>query len=175
MILWAHRYPQWGWLLPMLFGAAGAGVAIPVLGVFTGVPGVACNRALLTTLDLYARWGDRLSRLGRWPAQLSGGLVGATIGLLGWFTPTAVGSGHVLAEEVLDGRIGLAAIPRRQGLHETVPTANTRLEAGDRLTVVVAPQASAAIPLLREGCASAHSPHRSATSSTPPDTASMTS
>jgi CIC family chloride channel protein len=311
--------------------------AFLVLGVFAGGLGVAFNRTLLMTLDLYARWGERLSRLGRWPVQLGGGLVGATAGLLGWFIPTAVGSGHVLAEAVLDGRIGLAAIPlwfgirfglttvsygcgapggiftpllvlgaliglgvgelthllipqmvdqpeaftvvgmaayfaaivrapltgivlivemtnsyqqmlallvacfsayliadalgdrpiyevlidrdlrrsgtmtdlqgtltleltvqanapfegklvkelglpagcilvtRRQGLHETVPTANTRLEVGDRLTAVVAPQASAAIPLLWEGCASAHVPRRSATSSTPPDAASMTS
>jgi Voltage gated chloride channel/TrkA-C domain len=28
MILWAYQYPHWGWLLPMLVSAAGAGVAI---------------------------------------------------------------------------------------------------------------------------------------------------
>jgi CIC family chloride channel protein len=321
--------------------------AFLVLGVFAGVLGVAFNRALLTTLDLYARGGDRLSHMRRWPVRLGGGLVGAAAGLLGWFLPTAVGSGHVLAdvgsghvlaEAVLGGRVGLAAIPlwfgirfgltmvsygcgapggiftpllvlgaliglgvgelthrlipqmvyqpeaftvvgmaayfaaivrapltgivlivemtnsyqqmlallvacfsaylvadvlgdrpiyevlldrdlrrggkmtdlqrtltlelivqanapfegksvkelglppgcilvtQRQGLRETVPTANTRLEAGDRLTVVVAPHASAAIPLLWEGCASAHPPPRPTASSTPPDTtASMTS
>jgi CIC family chloride channel protein len=311
--------------------------AFLVLGVCAGILGVAFNRALLTTLDLYARWGDRLSRLRRWPVQLGGGLLGATVGLLGWFIPAAVGSGHVLAGAVLDGRLRLAAIPlwfgirfgltvvsyssgapggiftpllvlgaliglgvgelthllmpqmvdqpeaftvvgmaayfaaivrapltgivlivemtnsyqqmlallvacfsaylvadalgdrpiyevlldrdlrrngkvtdlqgtltleltvqanapfegrlvkdlglppgcilvtRRQGLRETVPTANTRLEAGDRVTAVVAPQASSAVPFLWEGCASARSPHRSGPPSTPPDTTSMTS
>jgi chloride channel protein, CIC family len=310
--------------------------AFLVLGVFAGVLGVAFNRALLTTLDLHARWGDRLSHVRRWPVRLGGGLVGAAAGLLGWFLPTAVGSGHVLAEAVLGGRVGLAAIPlwfgirfgltmvsygcgapggiftpllvlgaliglgvgelthrlipqmvyqpeaftvvgmaayfaaivrapltgivlivemtnsyqqmlallvacfsaylvadvlgdrpiyevlldrdlrrggkmtdlqrtltlelivqanapfegksvkelglppgcilvtQRQGLRETVPTANTRLEAGDRLTVVVAPHASAAIPLLWEGCASAHPPPRPTASSTPPDTTAST-
>ena len=311
--------------------------AFLALGVCAGVLGVAFNRALLTTLDLYARWGDRLARFRRWPVQLGGGLVGAAIGLLAWFIPTAVGSGHVLAEAVLDGSVGLAAIPlwfgirfgltmvsygcgapggiftpllvlgaliglgagelthllmpqmvyqpaaftvvgmaayfaaivrapltgivlivemtnsyqqmlallvacfsaylvadalgdlpiyevlldrdlrrsgemtdlqgtltlelivqanapfagklvkelglppgcivvtRRQGLHETVPTANTRLEAGDRLTVVIAPHANAAVPLLWDGCASAHSPPQSKTISAPPDAESMTS
>jgi chloride channel protein, CIC family len=28
LVAWAHRYPAWGWLLPTLFGAAGAGLAV---------------------------------------------------------------------------------------------------------------------------------------------------
>jgi chloride channel protein, CIC family len=70
---------------------------------------------------------------------------------------------------------GYILVTRLRGLHETVPTANTRLEAAGRLTVVVAPHANAAVPLLWEGCASAHSPPRSAASSAPPDPASTTS
>jgi chloride channel protein, CIC family len=301
-------------------------VALPaflVLGVLAGVLGVAFNRGLLGILDLYARWGEWLSRLGRWPARLSAGLVGAAVGLLGWFLPVVVGSGHQLADAVLEGGIGLSMIPlwfilrfgltmisygcgapggiftpllvlgaliglavgdlthrllpgtvdhpaafavvgmaayfaaivrapltsivlivemtnnyeqmlallvgcfsahlvadamgdrpiyealldrdlrrsgnvpelqgtlalelivqtnspfegklvrelglppgcilvtRRQGLRESIPTASTRLEAGDRLTAVIAPQASAAIPLLWEGCESAHASRRS--------------
>ena len=31
LIRWAHQYPQWGWLLPMLFGAVGAELAIQLV------------------------------------------------------------------------------------------------------------------------------------------------
>jgi chloride channel protein, CIC family len=301
-------------------------VALPaflVLGVLAGVLGVAFNRGLLGILDLYARWGEWLSRFRGWPMKLSAGLVGAAVGLLGWFLPLIVGSGHELGEAVLAGGVGLSIIPfwfvlrfgltmisygcgapggiftpllvlgaliglavgdlthrlipgmgdhpaafavvgmaayfaaivrapltgivlivemtnnyeqmlallvacfsahlvadamgdrpiyealldrdirrsgdapelqgtlvldlivqpdsrfegklvkelglppgcilvmRRQGLRESVLTASTRLEAGDRITAVVAPQASAAIPLLWEGCESAHASRRS--------------
>jgi hypothetical protein len=70
---------------------------------------------------------------------------------------------------------GCILVTRRQGLRETVPTASTRLEAGNRLTALVAPQASAAIPLLWEGCASVHSSPRFKTFSAPPDAPSTTS
>jgi CIC family chloride channel protein len=39
-----------------------------------------------------------------------------------------------------------------RGLSELVPLTTTRLEAGDRLTVVITPQAATALHLLREGC-----------------------
>lgn len=289
-----------------------------ILGILAGFLGVAFNRGLLGTLSLFSRYGAWLARLGGWPARLSGALVGATIGLLGWFIPIAVGSGHKLAETILESRIEVSILPlwfllrfgltmisygcgapggiftpllvlgsliglgvgemaqlilpgtvdhppafavvgmaayfaaivrapltgivlivemtnnyqqmlallvacfsaylvaeglgdrpiyealldrdlrqrgqpaelaetlvlelivqpgapfagklvkelglpagcilvtRRQGLRDTVPTANTRLEAGDRITAVVAPQASAAVSLLWEGCEAAH-------------------
>jgi CIC family chloride channel protein len=73
--------------------------------------GVAFNRALVGTLDAYARWGQRWARLGGRTATWAGGLVGAASGLLGWFLPSAVGSGHRLAEAVLDRHIALAAVP----------------------------------------------------------------
>jgi CIC family chloride channel protein len=57
---------------------------------------------------------------------------------------------------------GCILVTRRQGLRESVPTANTRLEGGDRITAIVSPQASAAIPLLWEGCESVHASRRSA-------------
>jgi CIC family chloride channel protein len=89
-------------------------VALPaflVVGVLAGVLGVAFNRGLLGMLDLYARWGEWLSRLGGWPAKLSAGMIGAAIGLLGWFVPLVVGSGHQLGEVILVGGIGLSIIP----------------------------------------------------------------
>ncbi len=64
---------------------------------------------------------------------------------------------------------GCILVTRRQGLREPGPTAHTRLEAGDRMTAVVAPHAGAAIPLLWEGCERANPPRRSATSPQAPD------
>jgi CIC family chloride channel protein len=68
---------------------------------------------------------------------------------------------------------GCILVTRRQGLREVVPTGNTRLEGGDRITAVVSPQASAAIPLLWDGCESVHTSHRSETSAGAPDSQSQ--
>ena len=82
-------------------------VALPMflgLGLLAGVLGVAFNRSLLQTLELFAR-------LRGWPASLSGVFVGAVVGLLGWFVPNALGGGQPLVAVVLQGHLPLAAIP----------------------------------------------------------------
>src|SRR5215475_2400663 len=50
---------------------------------------------------------------------------------------------------------GCVLVTLRRGLGEIVPTANTPLEAGDRITAVIAPQATHALLVLREGCETA--------------------
>jgi len=47
---------------------------------------------------------------------------------------------------------GCVLVTLHRDSYEVVPTPHTLLEAGNRLTVVIAPQASEAIVLLREGC-----------------------
>jgi CIC family chloride channel protein len=47
---------------------------------------------------------------------------------------------------------GSILLALHRGLAELVPTTTMRLEAGDRLTVVILPQAAAAWRVLREGC-----------------------
>jgi CIC family chloride channel protein len=47
---------------------------------------------------------------------------------------------------------GCVLLTLYRGLSELAPTADTRLEAGDRLTVVITPQAAEAWHVLREGC-----------------------
>jgi hypothetical protein len=64
---------------------------------------------------------------------------------------------------------GCILVTRRQKLRETVPTANSRLEAEDRITAVVSPQASSAIPLLWDGCESANASRSSEQSPRAPD------
>jgi len=74
-----------------------------VLGVFCGLLGVAFNRALLGSLNLFAR-------TSRWPAGTPAMMVGATIGLIGWFLPEALGGGARLVEHSLAGDLGVAAL-----------------------------------------------------------------
>ena len=81
--------------------------ALPVfalLGILTGLLGVAFNRGLLGTVNLMARIP------ARWNLCLWAG-VGAAAGLIAWFSPSAVGSGHDLAETVLRNKTPLLAIP----------------------------------------------------------------
>jgi CIC family chloride channel protein len=47
---------------------------------------------------------------------------------------------------------GCVLVRLRRGLGQIVPTADTHLEAGDRITAVIAPQATHALLVLREGC-----------------------
>ena len=75
-----------------------------VLGLLAGVLGVAFNRGLLRTLELF-------TRVRGWPASLHGVCVGAVVGLLGWFVPAALGGGQPLVDAVLKGYMPLAHIP----------------------------------------------------------------
>jgi CIC family chloride channel protein len=75
-----------------------------LLGVFAGFLGVAFNKGLLGTMNLFARFR------GGW-AFGTAAAVGAIIGLISWFSPIAVGDGHALAELVLTGEFTFAAIP----------------------------------------------------------------
>lgn len=75
-----------------------------VLGVVAGLLGVLFNRSLLMAIELYARLPARFVLPA---AALTGGLVG----LIGWFSPLMLGSGHALAEATLKGDVLLQAIP----------------------------------------------------------------
>lgn len=75
-----------------------------LLGIVAGLLGVAFNRGLLGTLDLFA------TLRGAWIIGLAAA-VGGVVGLVAWFNPSLVGSGHNLAEQVLAGQVTLAAIP----------------------------------------------------------------
>jgi CIC family chloride channel protein len=53
---------------------------------------------------------------------------------------------------------GCILVRVREGGHEWVPTATTRLEAHMRITAVIAPEAAQGLPILRRGCAEAEEP-----------------
>lgn len=75
-----------------------------VLGVLAGVLGVAFNRGLLATLNLTARLKGR-------QVYVFAAVMGACVGVVGWFAPEGAGNGHGLAEAVLAGRMTLMLIP----------------------------------------------------------------
>ncbi len=73
------------------------------LGVLAAPLGIAFNRVLLSSLDVAAR-------LARVPAWGKGALVGAAIGLVGWFLPQTLGGGAGLVHTALAGGLGLTAL-----------------------------------------------------------------
>jgi CIC family chloride channel protein len=78
--------------------------AFAVLGVLAGFMGVLFNRSLMKTSEWY-------SKLPRKFSLLAIGLTGAVVGLIGWFSPMTIGSGHGLAEAAMSGHLALTAIP----------------------------------------------------------------
>ena len=71
-----------------------------VLGAVAGLAGVAFNRSLLWSLDLF-------DRLRRWPPFAVGALAGAIVGLAAWIYPGMSGSGAILSERALSGEIAI--------------------------------------------------------------------
>ena len=74
-----------------------------VLGAFAGLLGVAFNRALLASLNLFRR-------TARWPGGLPAALVGLAMGAVCWFLPGAVGGGGPLVQATLGGNMALGAV-----------------------------------------------------------------
>jgi CIC family chloride channel protein len=81
--------------------------ALPIfalLGIVAGGLGVLFNRSLMSTVEAYARIPPRY-------AVAAAALTGGAVGLVGWFSSFAVGSGHTLVESALRGELLLSAIP----------------------------------------------------------------
>src|SRR5919197_2133712 len=114
MVLWAHRYPAWGWLLPTLFGAAGAGLAVYLvhsLAPETAGSGIPHLKAILYRLRSM-RWSRII------PVKFLGGAF-------------AIGSGLALGREgptvQMGGALGAAV---SQWLHVTPRERQTLIAAG---------------------------------------------
>ncbi|MEZ5184839.1 MAG: ClC family H(+)/Cl(-) exchange transporter [Candidatus Nanopelagicales bacterium] len=73
------------------------------MGLLLGLLGPAYNKLILLTLDLFdAVRGARV--------EVKAAAVGALVGLLGFIAPSLVGGGDALNEEVLLGRVSIAAL-----------------------------------------------------------------
>ena len=91
-------------LIGIGYGDAGTRPLYFVFGAFAGLLAVAYNRALLAT---------RAAARGLIFAHfdLRAGVIGAAVGILGWFAPGLIGGGDAITQSVLAGAIPLAAIP----------------------------------------------------------------
>lgn len=69
-----------------------------ILGIYLGFLGVAYNRAILGTLAV-------MGRLNAIRVEWRAAMVGALIGLAGWFSPSLIGGGDNLTLEILTGAI----------------------------------------------------------------------
>ena len=82
-------------------------LSLPVfalLGIVAGLLGVLFNKSLLTTINLYGKIPTRFVL----PAAA---ITGGVVGLVGWFSPILIGSGHTLAESALNGSLLITTIP----------------------------------------------------------------
>ena len=75
-----------------------------LLGLVAGLLGVLYNRSLIGTINLFDLFKGK-GKLG------IAAFIGAVAGLVGWFSPIAIGSGHSLAEVVLVGKFAISSIP----------------------------------------------------------------
>ena len=74
-----------------------------VLGGLAGLGGVLFNRSLLASLDAF-------ERLRRWPPFAVGALAGLAAGFAAWIYPEVSGSGSILAEQAMAGKIAIHAV-----------------------------------------------------------------
>jgi CIC family chloride channel protein len=80
--------------------------ALPValiVGGIAGFGGVLFNRSLLASLD-------RFDRLRRWPPFAVGALAGLIVGFAAWIYPEVSGSGAILAEHAMAGKIAIRGV-----------------------------------------------------------------
>jgi chloride channel protein, CIC family len=73
------------------------------LGIVLGLLGVAYSRAILAAIALH-------TRLNKIAVEWRAGAIGALVGLLGWFSPSLIGGGDDLTQEVLSGNAVFGAI-----------------------------------------------------------------
>lgn len=78
-------------------------VVYAVFGMGMGLLGVLYNRTTLFFINT-------LDRLKRWPIEMRAALVGALVGLVGWFAPTLVGGGDAISQQILTGAVPLATL-----------------------------------------------------------------
>jgi CIC family chloride channel protein len=74
--------------------------AAALLGVLAGFLGVAFNKCLLLSLDLF-------DRLRSWPPFAVGACAGVAVGLAAWIFPGISGSGSILTEKAISGEIAV--------------------------------------------------------------------
>lgn len=89
---------------PLAYAAAATWPLYVALGIVAGLAAALYSLALLAAVSLT----DRLHRV---PAELQAGLIGAAVGICGWFAPDLVGGGDQITQNILAGEASVAMIP----------------------------------------------------------------
>jgi chloride channel protein, CIC family len=89
---------------PLPYAVAETWILYVALGVVAGVVASAYNRTLLGTMTLFAR-------LDRVPVTAKAGVVGAVIGIVGWYAPNLIGGGDNITQSLLAGGVAFSALP----------------------------------------------------------------
>jgi len=88
---------------PLPYPGLRMSIAFLLLGLVSGVLGVAYNRSIIGALsasDLFRRW----------PVELRAAIIGASVGLIAWFGPNLVGGGDAITQRTLSGGGGALAV-----------------------------------------------------------------
>jgi CIC family chloride channel protein len=88
----------------LAFPGNGAKPLFFVLGLLCGLAAIAYNHAILGAIAA-------ANGLRRWPVEVRGAFIGATVGILAWFAPGLVGGGDPITQRTLEGIGTLALIP----------------------------------------------------------------
>ena len=89
---------------PLPYAAAAAWPLYVGLGAVAGVAASLYNRTILGALRLT----DRISRV---PVEIRAAVVGAAIGISGWFFPALIGGGDEITQRLLAGRMAISSVP----------------------------------------------------------------
>ena len=89
---------------PLPYAAAATLPLYLVLGAIAGFAAGFYNLTIMSAVTL-------IDRLGKLRIELKAALIGATIGILGWFLPDLIGGGDNITQSVLSGDTAMGAIP----------------------------------------------------------------
>jgi CIC family chloride channel protein len=76
---------------------------VAVLGALCGLLGVAYNRSIIATMDL-------MTRAPRLPPEITAGLVGVVVAVVGLLSPTTVGGGDSVTQPALAGSLSMTTL-----------------------------------------------------------------
>ena len=89
---------------PLPYAAAATWPLYLALGALAGIAAALYNLTIVRALSLS-------DRFGRWPVEAKAAVIGATIGIVGWFAPGLIGTGDELAQRLFVGTTLATWIP----------------------------------------------------------------